>query len=235
MRRWRSQLARAALVVLTGVCFIAAIRYMPIADAIGIAFAGPLFSVCLAGPLLGERIGWRRWTAAGVGFVGVLMMVNPGASGFTLAALLPLATALGGALRDVLTRHMSTGDHSNATLAVSTLAIVLIAGLTLPLGLVAPSQAWVWPSPLQWLLFALGGLLMGVAQYCLIESLRVAQVALVVPFKYMSYIWAVAFGFLVFGDVPQFLSLLGVALVIGGGLFIFWREQRLSRERARVQ
>ena len=145
--------------------------------------------------------------------------------------LLPLVTALGGALRDILTRRMSLSDHSNATLGVSTLATVLIGALTLPLGLLEAAPAWIWPSAAQLALFAASGFLMGAGQYCLIESLRVAEVGLVVPFKYTSYVWAILFGYLLWQDIPSGGSVAGVALVIGSGLFIFWREQKLLRER----
>lgn len=233
VRAWRAQLVRCALVLITTSCFIASLRYLPLANAVGIAFAGPLFTVLLAGPLLGERVGWRRWSAAGIGFAGVLAMVRPGGVDFQIAALLPLATAFFGALRDLLTRHMSVTDHSNATLVVSMLGVLLFGLVTIPLGALAPSQAWLVPPPAHLALFALAGLFMGIGQYCVIESLRVAEAALVSPFKYVSYIWAVACGFLVWGDVPRPATFAGAALVAGSGLYIFWRERQLHR-RARA-
>ncbi|MCB1745005.1 MAG: DMT family transporter [Gammaproteobacteria bacterium] len=225
---WRAQITRGLLVCLTTVCFIAALRYMPLADAVGIAFSGPLFTVALAGLLLGERIGWRRWSAALFGFAGVLLMVRPSGAGLQPAALLPLVTALGGAVRDVLTRRMSLTDHSNATLAVSILAVVLFGGLSLPLGALSPEQRWIWPTGPHLLLFALAGVLLAIGQYCIIESLRLAQVGLVAPFKYTSYLWALLLGWLVWRDVPELGTALGATMVIGSGLFIFWREQRLA-------
>lgn len=228
VRDWPAQWLRAGLVLITTVCFIGAIRYMPLADAVGIAFAGPLFTVALAGPLLGERAGWRRWCAVGVGFCGVLLMVRPSAAGFQLAAILPLITALGGSLRDIVTRRMSLTDHSNATLTFSIFATVCVTAFTLPLGIVVPTQAWIWPSAYHLAVFAASGVLMGIGQYCVIESLRVGQVGLSAPFKYASYIWALILGYLIWGDLPTVSSLFGVVAVVGSGLFIFWREQRLA-------
>lgn len=232
---WRGQWLRAGLVILTTFCFLAALRYMPLADAIGIAFAGPLFSVALAAPLLGERVGWRRWSAVGVGFAGVILMVNPTGEGFQLAAIFPLVTALGGSLRDIVTRRMSVTDHSNATLAFSMLIACGIGALTLPLSAIFPSQTWLAPSSSHVALFAASGVLMGIGQYCIIESLRVAQVGLVAPFKYTSYIWALLLGFMVFGDVATASSMLGALVVIGSGLFIVWRERQLALARRRAR
>ena len=228
VKAWGAQFLRGLLAILTTLCFIGALRYMPLADAIGIAFAGPLFTVALAGPLLGEKVGWRRWSAVGVGFIGLLLMVKPTGAGFQLAALLPLATALGGSLRDILTRHMSVTDHSNATLAFSVIAVTLAGGMTLPAGWLFPHWAWSMPTLAHTGLFAVAGILLGIGQYCLIESLRVAQVGLVAPFKYMSYVWALGLGVLLFGDLPSIASLLGVTIVAGSGLFIFWRERQLA-------
>lgn len=231
VRDWPTQWLRAGLVIATTMCFLAAIRYMPLADAIGIAFAGPLFTVALAGPLLGERIGWRRWTAVSIGFVGVLLMVRPSGDGFQLAAILPLVTALCGSLRDIVTRRMSLTDHSNATLMFSLVVTVAVGALSLPLAIFFPSQAWVPLNSTHVLMLIGSGFLVGIGQYCVIESLRVAEVGLVAPFKYASYVWALLFGFFIWGHLPTSSSIVGVLAVIGSGLFIFWREQRLAEQR----
>lgn len=229
VRHWRNQGLRAALVILTTVCFIAALPYMPLSSVLAIAFAGPIFTVILVGPLLGESVGWRRWTAVGIGFAGVLLMVQPGGQTFQAAAVLPLGTAVFGALRDIITRKMSVGDHSNATLTVSMWATAAVGFLSYFAEAIFPSQAWATPDLLQLGLFALSGLFMGAGQYCIIESLRVAEASLVVPFKYVSYLWAVLLGFAVWGDTPRVIELAGVSLIIGSGLFIFWRERALRR------
>lgn len=229
VRYWRNQIIRVTLVVITSACFIGALRYMPLANAVGIAFAGPIFTVILVGPLLGERVGWRRWTAVGFGFAGLLVMVRPLGVEFQAAMLLPLGTAVFGAFRDILTRKMSVGDHSNATLLVSVWGTALISSGTLFVDGWFPSQAWIVPSPNHLGLFALAGLFMGAGQYCIIESLRVAEASLVAPFKYIGYVWALIFGFFIWGDIPDGYELLGVSLIIGSGLFIFFRERALTR------
>jgi drug/metabolite transporter (DMT)-like permease len=230
VRHWRHQFIRILLVVITSACFIGAIRYMPLANAVGIAFAGPLFTVILVGPMLGERVGWRRWSAVAVGFAGLLIVVRPLGVEFQAAALLPLCTAIFSAFRDILTRKMSVGDHSNATLMVSIWGTVILGCGTMFVGDWFPSQTWVVPNLNHIGLFALAGLFMGAGQYCIIESLRVAEAGLVAPFKYVSFLWALLFGFFIWGDVPDHYELLGVSLIIGSGLFIFFRERALNRK-----
>lgn len=231
VRHWRNQCTRVALVVVTSVCFIGAIKYMPLAHAVGIAFAGPIFTVVLVGPLLGERVGWRRWSAVGAGFAGLLIMVRPTGLQFEAVALLPLGTAICGAFRDILTRKMSIADHSNATLMVSVWGTAAVSSCTIFLGPWLPSQAWLMPDLYHLGLFALAGFFMGAGQYCIIESLRIAEASLVAPFKYVGYLWALLMGFLVWGDVPEGYELIGVSLIIASGLFIFFRERALAAAR----
>ena len=134
-----------------------------------------------------------------------------------------------GAFRDILTRKMSVGDHSNATLLVSVWGTALLGSGSLFISGWFPSQAWVVPSFNHLGLFALAGLFMGAGQYCIIESLRVAEASLVAPFKYVAYLWALVFGFFIWGDIPDSYELLGVSLIISSGLFIFFRERSLTR------
>ncbi|MGO1119282.1 DMT family transporter [Rhodovibrionaceae bacterium A322] len=216
----KAHLIRAALVVSATFMFITGLRYLDFADAISITFAGPLFVTAMAAPLLGEVIGWRRWAAVGVGFVGVLFIVQPTGGVFHWAALLPLGASLLGAFRDVLTRRMAQGESSVAVLMTTTTAVTLAGGSTVLLG------GWV---SLAWgdlALMALSGLLMGTAHFLMIESLRLAEAALVIPFKYMSMIWAVLIGFFVWGSLPSATTLLGAGIVIASGLYILHRERR---------
>jgi drug/metabolite transporter (DMT)-like permease len=124
---------------------------------------------------------------------------------------------------------MSVGDHSNATLMVSIWGTTILGFGTLFVTDWFPSQTWVAPSLNHLGLFALAGLFMGAGQYCIIESLRVAEAGLVAPFKYVSFLWALLFGFVIWGDVPDHYELLGVSLIVGSGLFIFFRERTLAR------
>lgn len=219
VRNWSGQLLRAATVVGSTILFLTGLRYLPLADMTAMAFAGPLFVTALATPLLGERVGWRRWTAVLVGFAGVVVMARPSGSGIAWAAVFPLGAALCGALRDILTRRLSATESSLSILVVTT-GVVALAGLaTLPFG-------WRVPTPFDLGLMALSGIVLGAAHYLIIESLRLAQAALVVPFKYSSLLWAVGLGLLVWGHVPDAGMVLGAALVVASGLYILHREIR---------
>lgn len=209
---------RGVLVICGTFQFILALKYLPIADCIAIAFAGPLFVTALAPVLIGERVGWRRWSAVLLGFAGVLVILRPGTDAMQLAALLPLGAAFTGSLRDLITRAMATTETSNAMLATTT-TMVMLAGLA-----TYPFVAWA-PVPLDDLaLMALSGVLIGSAHWLIIESFRHAEAALVSPFKYTNLIFAVALGFLIWGDLPDVWTWVGTAIVIASGLYILRRE-----------
>lgn len=217
INRFRHQATRSGFAFASGFLFITGISFLPLADAIAITFAGPLFITALAPSMLGETVGWRRWAAVFIGFAGVLVMIRPSGEAIQLAALLPLAASLAGAFRDLTTRKIATSETSMSILWFTT-ATVMLGGLcTLP---------WGW-SPLAFEdlgLMALSGLLVGTAHYCLIDRFRWAGAALLAPFKYVSMVWAVILGFVLWGDLPDAWTLSGAAVVIGGGLYIIRRE-----------
>lgn len=221
IRNLGAQGARAGLAMLSTVFYLTALAVMPIADIIAISFAGPLFLTMLASPLLGERVGWRRWTAVVVGFIGVVVMVRPGSGALQAVALLPVGSALMGALRDIITRRitsdMASAESSVAILCFTSLVVTLAGLLTLPFG-------WRTPSLVDLGLLALSGFLIGAAHYLLIEAFRFAEAGLIAPFKYINIVWAALIGFLVWGDIPDRWIVFGASLVIGSGLYIFHRE-----------
>lgn len=221
-----AQSARAGLTVISTVFYLVALTVMPLADVVAVAFAGPLFLTALAVPLLGEPVGWRRWSAVTVGFAGILVMFRPGGEALHWVALLPLIGALLSAVRDIITRRLT------ATVAVTETSVGILCyttiGVTLA-GLTTHAAGWRMPAPGDMTLLALSGFLIGAAQYLLIEAFRLAQAGLVAPFRYANVIWAVLFGFLIWGDLPDRWMLLGATLVIGSGLYIFHRETRLRR------
>lgn len=219
----RMQLVRAGCAVASAFFFVAGLAYLPLADCIAIAFSGPLFVTALAVPMLGEKVGWRRWSAVIVGFLGILVMLRPTGAGFHWAALLPLSAAAFGAFRDIITRQVRLTASPVAVLAI-TMAAIGFAGLfTIPLG-------WESVDGMQLLLLALAGVLVGTAQYLVIHAFYVAEASLIIPYKYFSLIWATLFGFVIWGDVPDAGVMLGAALVVGSGLYIMHREtQRIRR------
>ncbi|MEM7254294.1 MAG: DMT family transporter [Pseudomonadota bacterium] len=225
---WHRQLQRAALVVISTLTFIGSLRYLPLSFAMSIAFTGPLFTVALAGFLLGEHAGWRRWSAVLIGFAGLLLMLGPGKPDSVLAPwawTLPLAAAVSGSLRDIVTRRMSLTDHSNATLLVSLTAVTIVGAA------MSSAEPWITPNPKHLALFALAAVLVASGQFFLIESLRVAEAGLLAPFKYANYLWALVLGWMLWAHLPNASALLGAVVVIGSGVYIFWRERSLAAKR----
>ena len=225
VRAWRPQTVRGLLMVLSTVLFVTSLSLMPIADAISLSFAGPLFATAIAAILLKEKVGWRRWSAVAVGFSGVLIMLRPTPELIRLAAFLPVGAAFLGAFRDVMTRKMGTGGETTVSmLLVSTFMVVICGLFSLPYG-------WVEIGWWEVGLFAASAFLVGLAQGFMIESVKLGQIGLVGPFKYTSVVWAVIGGIVVWGDVPDIWTWTGATIVIGSGLFIWRRELQLARAR----
>lgn len=220
---WGLQLTRGTLMSVSTFLFVTGLTLMPIADAIAIAFAGPVIATALAALLLGEPVRWRRWTAVVIGFSGVIVMLRPTPELIRLVALVPLLAALVGAFRDIVTRRMGTGGESTLAIMLISTSVVTFAGLlTIPFGWVPLRIA-----DLGW--FVASALLVGLAQALMIESLRLGEVGLVAPFKYTSLVWAVLLGLLVWGDLPDAWTWVGSSLVVGSGLYIWRREMTLAR------
>ena len=190
---------------------------LPIADAAAILYAGPLMITALAVPMLKEQVGWRRWTAIGVGFGGVIIMLRPTPDAIQWLGLLPLAAAFCSSMRDIYARSLAATESANSMMFWSALLTVLLAGLSLPF-------AWVAPSAVDWALLVATGLFIGVAHYLMIEAYRVSEAAVVAPFKYSGILWAVMFGYFVWGDIPDAFIIIGGTLVIASGLYILHRE-----------
>ncbi len=233
----KGQTLRSVIVVTGMFLFLTAITMMPIADALAITFAAPLMATALAVPLLGERVGWRRWSAVVVGLAGVILVLRPTGEGIAVVALLPLGSAVTLALRDILTRRLSVSDSSSSILMFTTLAVM---GVSLASSLADPLLGWTaaaWQPMTAGhvaMLAVAGVLLAGAAQYAMIEAVRLAEIGLVAPFKYTSMVWAVLTGYLVFGTVPDIWIISGSTLVVTSGLYMLHREATLKKERRTV-
>ena len=223
VKSWPLHLARGGLMAGSTFLFVTSLWLLPIADAIAISFAGPIFATALAALILGEPVGWRRWSAVAVGFAGVVVMVRPTPEMFRIVALIPIVAAFVGALRDIVTRKLGTGGESTLMVLIVSTSIVAFAGLlTLPFG-------WVVPTLPELGMIALTSVLVAVAQGLMIESLRLGEVGLVGPFKYTSLLWALLLGLFIWGDVPGTWTLAGAALVVASGLYIWHRETVVRR------
>lgn len=217
-----AQIARALFFAGSSFLWVYGLKIIPLADAVAITFTGPIMITALAPLFLGETVGWRRWIAVVIGFCGVLLMVKPMGEGAQLAAFIPLCAIIGGVARDIITRRISAQESTVGTLAFTTTVASFIGLITLPFG-------WITPNLHDCMILAISGILMGLAHYLYIESLRLAKAVIVVPFKYFNMIWAVMLGFLIWGDLPDMWVLSGTVLVILSGLYIMHRESLLRR------
>ena len=215
----RGQLLRALTLVVSMFLFITSLRYLPLADAVALTFAGPLILTAAAPWALGERVGWRRRSAVAVGFAGVLVMLAPGQDGVRWAALLPLGAAFSEATRDIVTRRLVVSESSLSMTACSTGLVTLCA-------LATAGHGWRPMSAGDAALLALAGCCMGAALFLMTEAFRHAEATLVAPFRYSSVLWAMIAGVILFGDWPGPTMLAGAALVVGSGLYILHREAR---------
>jgi drug/metabolite transporter (DMT)-like permease len=217
-------LVRGLLLAVATLFMFAAISFVPLADAYTITFIAPLLVTIFSIPLLGERVGWRRWSAVGAGFVGVLIVIRPGVGMPHWALALPLVTALGFALYQILTRKVAGTPGETSVAMLFYLASV---GAVLTTALVP--FFWRTVAPFDWLPMAAMGLLGGIGHLLLIRALTIAPASLLAPFVYTQIVWGVVLGYLVFGDVPNVWMLVGGAVIVASGLFVFYREAVLGR------
>ncbi|TYO66445.1 DMT family transporter [Bradyrhizobium hipponense] len=215
------QLFRVTLSTLEVAAFFLATVYLPLADVITYYLAGPIFVTAMSAVFLGERVGWRRWTAILIGFCGVLIALRPSAQTVSLPALIALGGSLSFATLMLITRSLrKTPDI--------VMASSQFVG-TFLLGAVLSAFHWVPPSPGSLVIFALAGCVSVTALFCVNRSLKLAPASVVVPYQYSMIVWAVIFGFVVFGDVPQLATLVGAAIIIAAGFYIYLRERDLGR------
>ncbi|MCB4859461.1 DMT family transporter [Sphingobium sp. PNB] len=228
---WRSrqpglQSLRALCLLLSASLFLLGLGRLPVAEATAISFATPAFVTMLSVPLLGEVVRRRRWTAMLLGLAGVLIVVRPGAGAFAPSALLPLGSALCGALGIIVTRRIGDRDPLSITLFWSSGLGLLVLTSGSPLWFTAMDRREVAAA-------ALMGLLYAAAQLLLILAYRRCEASFLAPFSYAQVLFATLVGYLAFGTLPDGVSLLGIALVTAGGAYTLRREGFLGRLRLR--
>lgn len=222
-RRPLSHVGRALVGIAAAFCFFYAYSLMPLADAYAIGFAGPLFMTALSVPVLGEKVGWRRWLAVLVGFTGVLVMLRPGQGVLSLEALVPLGAAAFYALTMLYVRVLARTE-SNA--AITFYFVVTMSAVAA----IAMIPEWRTPQGWQWGLLVMVGVIGGVAQIAFTQAFRLTSPSLLAPFEYTAMIWAVLFGFVLFGDIPDKAIWIGGGIVVAAGLYIIHRETLLHRQ-----
>jgi len=224
-RRIGGHLLRSALNLTTMLSFYYALRLLPLADSIAINFAARLFVTALSGPMLGEHVGIRRWSAVAFGFAGVLLAVQPSPSGISLGAGLALLSGLCWALTIVTSRQISGTESSHTILFYYSLAVVIVLGATMP-------SLWIEPSLHDWVWFIVVGISGSFGQFCYNQAFRYGEASLVAPLDYLSIVWATLFGFVIFGDIPSWLVLGGAACIIASSIYIAHREAVAAKRRA---
>ena len=210
--------------IIITILFLTALLHVPLATVTAILQFTPLALTFAAAVLLGERVGWRRYAAIGIGFFGVILVVQPGAESFNVYALYGLAAMVGVVVRDLLTRHMSDAIPS-LFVAFSTAAAVTLMAATVCL-----TQAWTPMSTadIGWLLAAAVFILIGYLSS--VTSIRTGDISFVTPFRYTIMLWAIVLGWVVLDETPDTLMLIGTAIVTATGVYAIYRETVTARK-----
>lgn len=218
VERPRLQLLRVCFVIAEVALFYLSVRHLPLADVFMFYLAAPIFVTVLSVVILREQVGLLRWLAVLAGFIGVTLIFPPSSAALTLPALYALAGSLSLAVMIIMARTLrDAGGFSLIT--YQTLAVAVGGAVTLPF-------AWVTPDLVDLALLCLLGIIATVAHFMLNKAVSIAPASVVAPYQYTSIVWAMALGYMVWGDVPTAQALLGASLVIGAGLFILYRERK---------
>lgn len=222
-------LARNLAEALGSIGIVVALALTELSSTSAIMQALPLAITLGAALFLGEPVGWRRWSAIGVGFLGVLLVIRPGLSGFQPVSLMALLAVVGLAARDIATRRIPAQIPS-LQLAASAFFAILIASVLMGLVL---GQSFVMPTLRQWGLFVLC-MAVGVGGYTLlVTATRLGEASALAPYRYARLVFALLLAFAVFGERPDALTLTGAAVIVGSGCYTMWREARLRRRQLR--
>jgi drug/metabolite transporter (DMT)-like permease len=222
-RRPVLQLTRSVLLFFATLGNFLALRWMQLDEVLSIIFTFPFIVAIASGPMLGEWIGWRRWSAIGFGFAGVLLITRPGIGGVHPAALFSLGATIAYGFYAIITRIVSKADSDQTSLFYSNMIGALI---------MLPVIPFVWTTPASWVIAAMLmmiGVLGSLGHYCLIAGHRLAPASVLSPFVYTQLIWVVILGYLVFDHVPNTWTMAGAAMVVGSGLYLLYRERRVGK------
>lgn len=215
--KWRWHALRTVFAAGAMFGFFYALSIIPLVNALTLAFTAPLIVTALSVPVLGEHVGWRRWLAVSVGFVGVLVMLRPGIEVISVASLAVIAASFCYAFLAVTARMLSTTESTYS------LSVYVIAGPLLISSLLLRGN-WSSPSLSAWALFALAGLFSAIAWIGIVSAYRRARPAILAPFEYTAIIGGALAGFLIWDEVPDRWVVIGGLIIISSGLFVVYRE-----------
>jgi drug/metabolite transporter (DMT)-like permease len=227
---------RAAFLLVSTFAFVSAIEFMPIADALAIVFIEPFILLILGHFLFGDHVGPRRIAASVVGFVGAMFVIQPSLAAFGLVALWPLATAFLFAFYMLVTRAISAWMHPVTMQFHTSWTGVL---LCLPIMILADGSGItpldpIWPTGWNWLWLFMVGFWAAVSHMCMTYALKFAPSATLAPLHYFEIVTAVILGYLIFGDFPNRLTWIGIAIIVSSGLYIIYRERLTAKAKARA-
>lgn len=235
-KRLPLHLLRGLAVVIANMTFFTGLASLPLGEATAIFFVAPLFITALSVLLLRERVGPRRWVAVLIGLAGVVVMIRPGGSAFQWAALLPLAAAFAYAMLQIMTRKLGIAEKASTMAFYIQITFVFVSG---GIGLAAGDgrfagtgspqlefllRAWIWPPREDMAIMAGIGVLSAIGGYLISQAYRVAEAGLVAPFEYVAMPLAVFWGVMVWGEWPDAVAWIGISLIGGAGLYVFYRE-----------
>jgi len=217
-------LVRVVAEICTTIAFLTALKHMPLANVTAILQALPLAITMAAALFLAEPVGWRRWSAILVGFVGVLIVVRPGLEGFNVYSLSALLAIIFITVREIATRKL-TSEVPTITVVLST-----AIGSALFAGIMMIRTEWHTVSAVSWLLIISAAIAVLIATLLSVMAMRTGEIGFVSPFRYTSMLGAIGLGILMFGDWPDQLTLVGTLIIVVTGMYSFHRERRLTKE-----
>lgn len=235
--RWRLHVFRGMCVVVANLAFFVGIAAMPLAEATAIFFVAPLFITALSVPFLGERVGVRRWMSIAVGLIGVIVIMRPGTEAFRPAALAPVLAAFGYASMQITARKLGMTERASTMAFYVQFTFLLVcaaSGLAVGDGRFAAGienptllfllRAWIIPAQIDGAVMVAIGVLSALGAYLISQGYRLAEATTVAPFEYIALPLAMFWGVIVFDEWPDAIALIGIGLILGSGLYAFWRE-----------
>jgi len=217
------QVGRGLTVVAAATSFLFAIAYVPLADATAVSFIAPFIVIVLAGLLLGETVGLKRWIAVLFGFAGTIIIIRPGFNAFHPAIFLVIVSGTAFGIRQIISRRVSGTDPLVTTVAYTALTAAVLLSLPLPF-------IWKSPADLSQLLMMIGiAVIAGCGELSIMRALDLGEAVVLSPLQYTLMIWSTIWGFLIFAQLPDMWTLIGTAIVIGSGIYSLYHETRATR------
>lgn len=213
------QMFRSILMLVTTGLFFAGLQFVPLAEASAMMLITPLIVTALAMPVLKEPVGPRRWAGVVCGLIGALIIIRPGSAVMQLGILFPAAAACCYAVYQISTRFLSNADPILTTLFYTAAVGALCTSLAVPF-------YWTQPDWQGWAMMAGAGLCGGVGHGLLIRALTLSPASVISPYTYMNLIWATIFGYVLFSELPDRWTVIGAAIIVGSGLYVYHRERR---------